>query len=61
MTECTDKNVLMRCERCGYLEYVPEKELQLIAELPPHDEEDHILCPFCLNDMYRADSPRFQK
>ena len=38
-----------------------DEELQLISDLPPHDNEDHMLCPFCLNDMYREDSPRFHK
>ena len=51
----------MKCEKCGYLEYISEEELKLISDLPPHDDEDHMLCPFCLNDMYREDSPRFQK
>mgnify|MGYP000478331214 CR=1 FL=1 len=42
------------CPECA------QKE-NLISDLPPHDDEDHMLCPFCLNDMYREDSPRFQK
>lgn len=61
MTDTTGKRVLMKCEKCGYLEYISEEELQLISDLSPHDDEDHMLCPFCLNDMYREDSPRFQK
>lgn len=62
MTENTDNRVLMRCENCGYLEYVPETDLALLRDLSQDkDEEDHLLCPFCLNDMYRADSSRFSK
>lgn len=61
MTDTTGKRVLMKCEKCGYLEYISEEELKLISDLPPHDDEDHMLCLFCLNDMYREDSPRFQK
>lgn len=61
MTDTTGKRVLMKCEKCGYLEYISEEELKLISDLPPRDDEDHMLCPFCLNDMYREDSPRFQK
>ena len=47
MTDTTGKRVLMKCEKCGYLEYISEEELKLISDLPPHDDEDHMLCPFC--------------
>ena len=63
MTENTDKNVLMRCVYCGYQEYLPENDLLLLREiyhLKPSDE-DTVLCQFCLHDMYRTDSDRFNK
>ncbi len=59
MTDNTDKNVLMKCENCGYEELVPLSDLEILRELPPFSDEDHLLCPLCLHDMYRKDSPRF--
>ena len=32
MTDTTGKRVLMKCEKCGYLEYISEEELKLIVE-----------------------------
>ena len=61
MTDITDKNVLMKCENCGYEELVPLSELEELRALPPISDEDHILCPFCLHDMYRKDSSHFNK
>ena len=34
MTDTTGKRVLMKCEKCGYLEYISEEELKLISDLP---------------------------
>ena len=42
MTENTDNTVLMKCEKCGYQEYVPEKELLMLREIyhmKPEDED----------------------
>ena len=61
MTDNTDNNVLMKCVNCGYEELVPLSDLELLRDLPPISNEDHLLCPFCLHDMYRKDSPRFKK
>ena len=61
MTDHTDNLVLMKCEKCNYLEKISEEELAILRRLPPLDDEDHMLCPFCLHDMYRIDSPRFIK
>jgi len=51
----------MKCVNCGYEELVPLSDLELLRDLPPISDEDHLLCPFCLHDMYRKDSPRFKK
>ena len=61
MTENIEKTVLMECECCTYKEVVDESMLDRIRDLPPTYKEDRILCPFCLNYMYRFDSPRFTK
>ena len=55
------KIVLMKCEVCDYSEVVEEAMLERIRDLPPLLDEDRILCPFCLNYMYRSNSPRFTK
>ena len=47
MTDTTEQFVLMKCEKLRQL-------------TTPDDTEDHLLCPFCLHDMYRIDSPRFK-
>ena len=63
MTETTEKSVLMKCVKCGYQEYLPEEDLRTLRDLydmKPEDE-DTVLCPFCLHDMYRVDSPVFKK
>ena len=63
MTENTDKTVLMKCAKCGYQEYLPEEDLRTLRnmyKMKPEDE-DTVLCPFCLNDMYRTDSPIFKQ
>ena len=52
MIENTETVVLMKCEKCGYLEEVPVSELETIKNLPPVTDEYRILCPFCLNYMY---------
>ena len=46
MTEHTEKDVLMKCTKCGYEEEVPR---QLIDELFPNEpEENYIMhCPEC--------------
>lgn len=63
MTEPTDKAVLMKCIKCGYTENVPLKDLLQLREI--YDlkgpEEDSVLCPFCLHDMYPVDSEHFKK
>ena len=51
----------MKCATCGYQEYMSESDLALLRHLPPASKEDKAMCPFCLNDMYRADSLRFYK
>ena len=51
----------MKCETCGYQEEVPVSTLEKLKNLPPVSEEYKIMCPFCLNDMYEADSDRFRK
>jgi len=51
----------MKCERCGYQEEVPVSTLEKLKNLPPESEEYKIMCPFCLNDMYEADSDHFIK
>ncbi len=62
MTDNTEKTVLMKCERCGYEEEVPQKDLDLLRSVDKDPEhcEDHLLCPFCLSDMYRKDSYHFR-
>ena len=59
MTENTEKKVLMKCESCGYQEEVPVSTLETLRNLPPASDEYKILCPFCLSDMYEADSYHF--
>ena len=51
----------MKCENCDYEELVPLSDLEILRELPPFSDEDHLLCPLCLHDMYRKDSPRFSE
>ena len=61
MTDTTEQFVLMKCEKCGYTENVPIHDILMLRQLTtPDDTEDHLLCPFCLHDMYRIDSPRFK-
>ncbi len=63
MTEHTDKTVLMKCIKCGYTEDVPLSDLLTLREL--YDlkgpEDDSVLCPFCLHDMYPVSSDHFTK
>ena len=61
MTERTDKTVLMKCEGCQNQEELPVEEYKLLSKIEPLEPEVHMLCPFCLSDMYRADSKRFRK
>ena len=61
MIDNIEKTVLMKCERCGYQEEVPISTLEKLKDLPPVSDVYKILCPFCLNDMYEADSDRFRK
>ena len=51
----------MKCERCLYQEEVPVSALEKLKNLPPVSDEYKVLCPFCLNDMYGADSDHFRK
>ena len=61
MTDNIEKCVLMKCEKCGYEEKVLLSDIELHREFSSTDEEDHLLCPFCLNDMFRKDSHHFIK
>ena len=61
MTDNIDRTVLMKCEVCGYQEEVPLTTLEQLKDLPPASDEYKILCPFCLNDMYEADSDHFKR
>ena len=61
MTDTTEQFVLMKCEKCAYTENVPIHDILILRQLStPDDTEDHLLCLFCLHDMYRIDSPRFK-
>lgn len=51
----------MKCETCGYQEEVPVSTLEKLKNLPPVFDVYKIMCPFCLNDMYEADSDRLTK
>lgn len=54
----------MICEKCKYEEMETEANLAILRRLPPvHEspEDDTILCPFCLGNMYRKDSYHFKK
>ncbi len=61
MTENTEKTVLMKCVSCAHQEEVRVSTLEHLKNLPPKSEEYKIMCPFCLNDMYEADSHHFKK
>ena len=61
MTDNIENSVLMKCEKCGFEEKVPQSDIDLLREFSLPDEEDHLLCPFCLNDMFRKDSYHFIK
>ncbi len=51
----------MKCENCGCEEEVPVSDLETLRLFAsPGDTEDHLLCPFCLHDMYRKDSCPFR-
>ncbi|MBE6109779.1 MAG: hypothetical protein E7194_05105 [Erysipelotrichaceae bacterium] len=56
MTEPTEKTVLMKCIKCGYTEEVPLSDLLQLRRIFHLNgpEEDTVLCPFCLHDMYRV-------
>lgn len=57
MTDTTEQFVLMKCKKCGYAENVPIHDILILRQLStPDDTEDHLLCLFCLHDMYRIDS-----
>ena len=61
MTDNIDKTVLMKCATCGFEEKVPLKDIKLLREFYAPFEEDHILCPLCINNMFRKDSRHFKK
>ena len=62
MAESTEQTVSMKCEKCGYTENVPLKDILFLRKFSdPGDNEDHILCPVCLGDMYRLDSDHSKK
>ena len=50
MTEHTEKDVLMKCTKCGYEEEVPR---WLIDELFPNEPEENYMmhCPECDHKM----------
>ncbi len=50
MTEHTEKDVLMKCTKCGYEEEVPR---WLIGELFPNEPEENYMmhCPECDHKM----------
>lgn len=50
----------MKCEACSYQEEVQVSTLERLKNLPPVSDEYKILCPFCLNDMYEANSYHFK-
>ena len=59
MTENTDGRVLMVCEICKHEEFETEENLAFLRKLPPaleSAEDDTMLCPFCLGNMYRKNS-----
>ncbi len=57
MTDTTEQFVLMKCKKCGYAENVPIHDILILRQLStPDDTKDHLLCLFCLHDMYRIDS-----
>ena len=59
MVDNIEKSVLMKCENCE--ELVPLSDLEILRSLStPDDIEDHLLCPFCIHDMYRKDSFHFK-
>ena len=60
MIDNIEKTVLMKCEACSYQEEVPISTLERLKNLPPKADEYKILCPFCLNDMYEANSYHFK-
>ena len=56
MTENTDGRVLMICENCKYEEFETEENLAFLRKRPHvHEsaEDDTMLFPFCLGNMYR--------
>ena len=50
MTEHTEKDVLMKCPKCGYEEEAPR---QLIDKLVPNEPEENYMmhCPECDHKM----------
>lgn len=64
MAENNDNRVLMICENCKYEEFETEENLAFLRKLPPvHEsaEDDTMLCPFCLGNMYRKNSYHLNK
>ena len=57
MTDDIEKTVLMKCEKCGYLEEVPLQDLIDLRSLKENEEDkrDRVLCQFCLHYMYPID------
>ena len=57
------QNCIDEMYQCGYTEDVPLSDLLTLREL--YDlkgpEDDSVLCPFCLHDMYPVSSDHFTK
>ena len=53
--------LLCDCGNVATKKNPPLSDIELLREFSSTDEEDHLLCPFCLNDMFRKDSHHFIK
>ena len=60
MTEHTEKDVLMKCTKCGYEEEVPR---WLIDELFPNEPEENYMmhCPECNHKMIVKNNSNFRQ
>ena len=60
MTEHTEKDVLMKCTKCGYEEEVPR---WLIDELFPNEPEENYMmhCPECDHKMIVKNNSRTKR
>ena len=51
MIDYTEKNVLMKCNHCGYEEEVPQWVLDELNEFSD-DKTYQMICPECDNTMF---------